>query len=180
MLELATLGVLLREPMHGYGLKSWLERYMGSCITANFGAIYPLLRRLEEQGLIASEQDAGDRGLTRTIYSITEAGRAHWHAEMLDQPNESWLNSRTRFMTKFYFFAGLTSDERISLLSLRLAACRERLANHPLAGEQYDAYQRSLKEYVAQLLYIEIGWLELQLARERERSSTAEPVAAGS
>ena len=174
MLELATLGVLLREPIHGYGLKSWLERYMGSCVTANFGAIYPLLRRLEEQGLIVSEQDASERGLARTVYALTPAGREHWHREMLDQPNESWLNSRARFMTKFYFFEGLQFEERISLLEQRLTACRERLVNHPLADDQHDSYQRSLKEYVGQLLYTEIGWLELQLARER--ASVNQPV----
>jgi len=62
----------------------------------------------------------------------------------------------------------LAREERISLLDQRLSACRERLANHPLADDgMFDGYQRSLKEYVAQLLCAEIGWLELQLARER-------------
>jgi len=167
MLELATLGVLLREPMHGYGLKSWLERYMGACITANFGAIYPLLKRIEEQGLIASEQDAGDRGMTRTTYSITDEGRRHWHSEMLAQPNESWVNSRSRFMTKYYFFGDLAAPERVLLLEQRLAACRQRLGDLPPLVDIQDMYQRDIKDYAAQLLCAEIGWLEMQLARER-------------
>lgn len=167
MLELATIGVLLREPLHGYGLKSWLERYMGACITANFGAIYPLLKRLEEQGLIASEQDAGDRGLTRTTYSVTAAGRQRWHSEMLAQPNESWVNSRSRFMTKFYFFGHLQPAERVLLLEQRLAACRQRLGDLPPVVDTHDMYQRDIKDYAAQLLCAEIGWLELQLSRER-------------
>jgi DNA-binding PadR family transcriptional regulator len=141
---------------------------MGACITANFGAIYPLLRRLEEQGLISSERNSGERGLTRTIYAITDDGRKHWHSEMLAQPNESWVNARSRFLTKYYFFSGLQPEERINLLELRLGACRERLASNPLPDQAaLDAYQHALKDYVAQQLYTEIGWLELQLARER-------------
>lgn len=50
MLELATLGLLRREPLHGYRLVKLLELLMGSCISVNYGAIYPLLRRLERRG----------------------------------------------------------------------------------------------------------------------------------
>ncbi|NJP11620.1 MAG: PadR family transcriptional regulator [Leptolyngbyaceae cyanobacterium RU_5_1] len=53
MLEIATLGLLQKESLHGYRLKQQLELFIGSCVSVNYGTIYPLLRRLEERGAIA-------------------------------------------------------------------------------------------------------------------------------
>ena len=39
------------------------------------GTIYPLLARLEQDGLVSSEWHAGDSGPGRKYFSITEAGR---------------------------------------------------------------------------------------------------------
>lgn len=72
MLELATLGLLRRQPLHGYRLSKLLELFMGSCISVNYGAIYPLLRRLEQRGDISSLSiRKGKAGPSRVIYQIT-------------------------------------------------------------------------------------------------------------
>jgi DNA-binding PadR family transcriptional regulator len=50
MLELATLGFLQKQPLHGYRLKQQLELFMSGCISVNYGAIYPMLKRIEARG----------------------------------------------------------------------------------------------------------------------------------
>jgi DNA-binding PadR family transcriptional regulator len=147
--------------MHGYRLKAWLERYMSAFLTANYGAIYPLLRRLERQGLIRRADGSGT-GPNRTVYEITPAGRERWRAEMLSPQNDSWLNARARFMTRFWFFGSLAPAERCRLLGERLAACREKLAHGPAAGEPDDGFQQALRAHAWQQLAQEVAWLAKQ------------------
>ena len=47
MLELAILGVLQEQPLHGYELKKRLSEMLGSFWGVSFGSLYPALRRLE-------------------------------------------------------------------------------------------------------------------------------------
>lgn len=167
MLELAILGALMRESMHGYGLKNWLELNIGNFIAINFGALYPLLRRLEEQGLISSLQESGGRGLQRTRYSITPTGEAHWRGEMLAFPKESWVNAKIRFIVKLYFLSLLDAEGRCQVLEQRLTQSRQRLLRYSGNPEPEDYFQRQVAEYAVVQIGNEVGWLERLLARER-------------
>ena len=63
---------------------------MSSYISVNYGAIYPLLKRLEERGEISvMAQVAGDGGNPRKIYDITAQGRELWREQMLEHPQET-------------------------------------------------------------------------------------------
>ena len=52
MLELAILGLLKEQPLHGYELKKRLGETLGSLWGVSFGSLYPALRRLERDGAI--------------------------------------------------------------------------------------------------------------------------------
>ena len=52
MLELAVLGLLKEQPLHGYELKKRLAETLGSFWGVSFGSLYPALRRLERSGAI--------------------------------------------------------------------------------------------------------------------------------
>lgn len=168
MLELATLGLLQGEPQHGYRLKQQLEMFMSSCISVNYGAIYPLLKRLEEAGYIATlGEEEGDAVTSRKIYSITESGRERWRQKMLEHPHESWVNGRSRFFIKFFFFRYLSPAERMKLLEHRLMVSKLRQESRELELIFPDNYQVMAWEYFRGLLAGEISWLSEQLARER-------------
>ncbi len=47
MLKFALLGLLARDPKHGYDLKNELEQALGGHWEINFGQIYTTLARLE-------------------------------------------------------------------------------------------------------------------------------------
>ncbi|MGE5549497.1 MAG: PadR family transcriptional regulator [Bacteroidota bacterium] len=72
----AILGLLHHEPMTGYDLKKRFENTIGHFWPAGFGQIYPALGGLAREGLIAGRAEEGKTGLAKTVYTLTEAGRA--------------------------------------------------------------------------------------------------------
>ncbi|MEY4519607.1 MAG: hypothetical protein RLZZ499_2207 [Cyanobacteriota bacterium] len=172
MLELAALGLLLKKPLHGYLLKQQLERFMSGCISVNYGAIYPLLKRLEKQGYIKT-QELTDAGSNRKVYQITKLGRDRWREKMLAHPHESWVNSRSRFIIKFFFFSQLEPTERVKLMQSRLMTCQLRLENREsqiIEQDAEDPYRAiALQRHLANLR-CEIEWLKKQILREENNT----------
>lgn len=169
MLELAALGLLLKEPLHGYRLKQQLELFMSGCISVNYGAIYPLLKRLEKRGAIRVIEEADS---SRKSYSITDKGKAQWKRQMMEHPHESWVHARSRFIIKFFFFSHLAPEERIKLLEHRLMVCRLRQENQSLEILPDDPYQSVAWQRHRAMVEYEINWLEEQLEEEfRSRES---------
>lgn len=71
----------LRAPRYGYELRQALaDRGM----SIEEGTLYPLLRRLEAQGLLASEWKV-DGGSPRRYYALTSDGK-----KLLKQLTQSW------------------------------------------------------------------------------------------
>jgi len=168
MLELATLGLLQKEPLHGYKLKQQLEQFISGCISVNYGAIYPLLKRLEKQGMLTLSLTEGEGGGKRKIYAITEKGRKRFQEKMLEHPKESWVNARSRFMIKFVFFSHIHQQKRIELMNKRLAVCRARLEEQneqPTPNNYYFAV--ACERYIS-VIENEINWLQRQLNQERD------------
>jgi DNA-binding PadR family transcriptional regulator len=58
VLELAILGVLKEQPLHGYELKKRLAEALGPLSSVSFGSLYPALKRLQAAGALeAMEPD---------------------------------------------------------------------------------------------------------------------------
>jgi PadR family transcriptional regulator, regulatory protein PadR len=72
ILELAVMGVLYRGRHYGYSLVRVLSEH-GSSLKE--GTIYPILARLDRDGLVRSEWVESDQGPPRKYYSLTPAGR---------------------------------------------------------------------------------------------------------
>jgi DNA-binding PadR family transcriptional regulator len=79
---LTLLGLLEREPSHGYDLKRDYDAYFGRGKPLPFGQVYATLGRLARDGkAVAGEAEPGD-GPERTRYAITDSGRTEF---------ETWL-----------------------------------------------------------------------------------------
>ena len=74
-LRLYLLSLLDESPKHGYELIQALEDRFGGTYVPSAGTIYPRLAKLEEEGLVTKAADG-----RKTVYSITDAGRAELHA----------------------------------------------------------------------------------------------------
>jgi PadR family transcriptional regulator PadR len=73
ILELAVMGVLYDERHYGYSLIRVLcER---SSLSLKEGTIYPILGRLDRDGLVRSEWVESDQGPPRKYYTLTASGR---------------------------------------------------------------------------------------------------------
>ncbi|HEX4058196.1 MAG TPA: PadR family transcriptional regulator [Galbitalea sp.] len=70
-LRLYLLSLLEESPKHGYELIQALEDRFGGTYVPSAGTIYPRLAKLEEEGLVTKAADG-----RKTVYSITDAGRA--------------------------------------------------------------------------------------------------------
>jgi len=62
-------------PMYGYQIGKLVGAGDGETALVKQGAIYPVLRSLEGQGLLSSEREMSDSGPPRRYYRITEDGR---------------------------------------------------------------------------------------------------------
>jgi DNA-binding PadR family transcriptional regulator len=114
---LTLLGLLEREPSHGYDLKRDYDTYFGRGRPLSFGQVYATLGRLSRDGKVVMDEVAPGEGPERKRYVITEAGATEvesWLAEpveaephlqtilfakvvlalMLDRPAEQYLDAQ--------------------------------------------------------------------------------------
>ena len=76
--SLVLLAILDRsaEPLYGYQIAKSIEGAWGEGVPVKQGTLYPVLRSMEENGLLASRVEPSVSGPPRKYYSITERGRA--------------------------------------------------------------------------------------------------------
>jgi PadR family transcriptional regulator PadR len=72
ILELAVMGILYHERHYGYSLVRVLSE--NGSISLKEGTVYPILARLERDGLVRSEWLESDQGPPRKYYALTSAG----------------------------------------------------------------------------------------------------------
>jgi PadR family transcriptional regulator PadR len=73
--ELLILRLLEAQPRYGYELVQAIRLATGGALEFGEGCIYPLLHRLESDGLLTSERQRA-AGRERFVYRPTSAGRA--------------------------------------------------------------------------------------------------------
>ena len=63
------------EPIHGYSIIRRINERTDGTISLGAGTIYPILRNLEEGGLVRHSAERSVRGPQRKVYSLTMEGR---------------------------------------------------------------------------------------------------------
>ena len=82
--ELLILSLLSRRPMYGYELVQAIRQSTGGTLEFGEGCVYPILHRLEAEGLLAGRrEDVGGR--TRVVYRIVAKG-----AKQLSSTTSGW------------------------------------------------------------------------------------------
>ena len=71
LLDVCVLAVLRRGPSYGYQI----VRDVSACIAVSESTLYPILRRLEANGLVTTYTQEHN-GRVRKYYKITDTGRA--------------------------------------------------------------------------------------------------------
>ncbi|MGH2905645.1 MAG: PadR family transcriptional regulator [Solirubrobacterales bacterium] len=117
------LGFLNRSPASGYDIKQKIDISTRFFFASSYGQIYPELKRLEENGLIAGKaKSQGQRA--RTEYTITPEGVEQLN-EWLASPGDG-VEMRDEGILKLFFSIHVEREEQLA----RLKAIRtERLGS---------------------------------------------------
>jgi PadR family transcriptional regulator PadR len=83
LLDIVVLNLLRRGPSHGYEMVQTMKRIEGLQIRE--GNIYPVLARLETDGLVTSYSQPSTDGPPRKYFKLTEAGQ-----KALEDMNSHW------------------------------------------------------------------------------------------
>ncbi|MGI8984840.1 MAG: PadR family transcriptional regulator [Acidimicrobiales bacterium] len=141
MLELAILGVLKEQELHGYELKKRLTDALGALSSVSFGSLYPALARLEAAGAVravaapaAQPPAAPAVPMTGSIAGEAAAFRALSPAQARNGAARPARPSRTRkvyaitergeALFEELLVAGSTSGDDDRAFNLKLAFCR--------------------------------------------------------
>src|SRR5215831_13408363 len=84
-LKYVLLGLLTRQPRYGYELKREAEQLLGRGAELNPGQLYPMLRKLAEQGLIVGERVEQEDRPDKRVFTLTDAGPSDLDT-WLDEP----------------------------------------------------------------------------------------------
>ncbi len=130
MLALALLALLAPgQPMHPYEMANVLRRTgKERDMKIKWGSLYTVVQNLEKHGFIeATGSNREGRRPERTVYAITDAGRAEvrdWLRELVSEPEPEPF----RFEAALSVVGILPPDEVTELLQQRLAALDRDLA----------------------------------------------------
>jgi PadR family transcriptional regulator PadR len=83
LMVLRTLEVL--GPTHGYGIARRIEQTSDNRLILNYGTIYPMLLKLEQEGFISAKWGVSDNNRKARYYALTRAGR-----KRLIRETENW------------------------------------------------------------------------------------------
>lgn len=115
MYEFLVLAQLSRRPMHGYLIAKIIGNMIGPIRHVQWGALYPVLSRLEQEGLICADEQVKDvESRARKSFAITEKGRERLHDLMMDT-NHHRGEYDALFSHKVAFFWYLNAEERLHL-----------------------------------------------------------------
>jgi PadR family transcriptional regulator, regulatory protein PadR len=83
-LDMLILKTLALGPMHGYGIGVRIEQISKGVFQVNAGSLFPAIRRVERDGLIAGEWGATENNRRAKYYALTTQGRAALKRETRD------------------------------------------------------------------------------------------------
>ena len=172
MLELAILGLLLESPMHGYELRKRLTGLLGAFRAFSYGSLYPALRRMQADGLIAEEADpvgAVKVRRARRVYVLTDAGKSRFTELVADTGPQNYTDDG--FGVHLAFFNRTPAEARMRILEGRRRQVEERREGLreaiARATNSLDRYTRQLHQLGLESSEREVKWLNDLIAAER-------------
>ena len=160
---LTLLGLLEREPSHGYDLKRDYDTYFGRGRPLPFGQVYATLARFARDGkAIVGDAEPG-AGPERKRYTITEIGKQEVEVWLIEPiPPEPYLQSDLFVKVTLSLMLGRPAEEYLDIQrAAHLARMRE-LTDLKQRGNLVDAL---LADHGLFHLEADLRWIDLTEAR---------------
>lgn len=122
------LGMLSSGPMTGYEIRKYVRELFSYMWDISYGQIYPMLSRLESEGLATMRAASSGKGPNRKVYEITEAGRKELR---------SWLRSPEKKEYELLLKMCFGSEMDAGLLAEKLKAYSRKREGEILLMEQW-------------------------------------------
>ena len=161
----AILGFLVDQPMHGYELKRKLSPALPRERQMNDGVLYPLLKRMEDEGLVRKRVERSESGRERNVFHVTSNGRDEfdrWLRSSDDEADEATYDFLVGhpFLTKCLFFDRLSAGEVKGKL-------RDQLDDSTRKLETFEAIREGM--VAREVDPYRIAVLDLGIAQQKER-----------
>jgi len=173
VLEFAILGLLQGTPMHGYELSKQLATVLGAFRALSYGSLYPCLKELRADGLIAEEHDEAEpvpNRRARQVYRLTADGKERLHDLLGEGGPAAWDDDG--FGVHFAFFGQTRADVRLRILEGRRSRLEERMeairAAFTRTRERVDSYTLELHRHGLESVEREVRWLNELIESERQ------------
>jgi DNA-binding PadR family transcriptional regulator len=161
-LKYIVLGLLIHQSHYGYELKREADRLLGRGADLNPGQLYPLLRKLAEQQLIAGERIEQEDRPDKRVFTLTERGERDLQ-EWLDEP-VSLRIGRSPLFLRYLVLSLVRPTERTSFLSEQrrylLEDIGQLVKDRAEAGEDSDAPTAALRELTILHAEADLKWIE--------------------
>lgn len=179
----AILGMLSQGPQSGYDIKKLIDRSIAHFWSESFGQIYPILRRLERDGLAVRRRERQKGKPDRQVYSITPQGRAELQQWLLLPARPE--SFRSELLLKLFLSGRVPAEESDRQIQqfktrqtqlLRTYADIERRLRREHAGRPDLPYWLMTLHYGQARAAALVGWSDdtlRALARLRRRRSRA-------
>lgn len=137
------LAILYDGDATGYEIRKLsVEGEYSYFIDASYGAIYPALAKLEQDGLVTSRVENQDGRPAKKIYSITPLGRTEFIQSLFEKLEED--DFRSEFLLFLRFASELPQslveqrlDERMAEIRITLADFDRLKKDHPHPGDAW-------------------------------------------
>jgi DNA-binding PadR family transcriptional regulator len=160
---LALLGLLEREPSHGYELKRDYDAYFGRGKPLPFGQVYATLARLSRDGKVVVGEAEPGAGPDRKRYVITEQGVSDLQT-WLSQPVEPEPHLQTVLFIKVVLalMSGRPAEE---YLDTQRAAHLQRMRELTEVKRSGGVVDALLADHALFHLEADLRWIDLTAAR---------------
>lgn len=125
--EIVCLGIIAVEKATGYDIRKFVEEGPFSHFyAAEYGSIYPALKRLLDKGFISCDLIEQEGKPSKKLYSITSEGKIHL-IQQLAQSDPKKDKVRSDFCFILFFAELLASDHIDDLIDNRLSHYDEKI-----------------------------------------------------
>lgn len=164
-LRLVIMGLLMKEPAHGYDLKQTLERELSPFFEVSSAPLYYLLKKLEQEGLVTKWGAVSGKRPKKYVYSLTAKGQEEIKKLLLE--NITYLHRPSfNLDISLYFLNFLEPQDVVETLKGRLRELRKLkyLLQRQNKGVESDTTQR--REYIILAHNIRVTEAEMEFVKD--------------